>query len=196
MHVALRFAFAVGLVAGVSLASGCVKSRVYVLDAATTSSALTPTRTIALRQGDHSITLSDKEIERFETALTSAHRDQSTLKESVVLGSSEQATSDLILQYRFVSLDTGDAPVRVVSGIAGLFGSPFYALGDGDIGVEATYLDAQNHQLARILCNGPISGMFAGRGDGLDAAALSVAKFTAKHFPAALPETPLSTTAP
>lgn len=172
-----------GAVAGVAMFSGCVRSRVYVLDAPSPEPMSIAPRGMTLRQGEHAVKMCEKEIAVFEAAIAEAYRDQTGSGRVGVLTTAPSGSSDLELVYRFVSLDEGDGSVRVVSGVAGLFGSPFYALGDGDIGVEAVFEDAGRRPLARVVCSGPISGMFSGRKDGLEAAAKALAQYAVKHFP-------------
>lgn len=96
------------------------------------------------------------------------------------LVAAEQA--QITLQCRLVHFDEGNVALRVGSGVAGLFGSPFYGLGDGNVGVEATFLDRRQTVLARVVVDGPIAGVFASPSSGLSAAAESIAEFTFKHF--------------
>lgn len=173
-----------GGMAAASMLAGCVRSRVYVLESPSADAMAFAPQGLTLRQGEHAMKVCEKEIAVFEAAVSKAYREQTKTATKADFSGSASGSSDLELVYRFVSLDEGDGPVRVVSGVAGLFGSPFYALGDGDIGVEAVFVDGDRRPLARVVCSGPISGMFAGRGDGIEAAAKSLAKYAATHFPA------------
>lgn len=181
-----RMGLVVGGLLGVAMAAGCVRSRVYVIEAPSAEALVVSSQSIALRQGEHAVAVRADEIAAFEAAIGKAFRKRDKSGDQLVLGSEAEGNGEaagLQLVYRFVALDDGDVPVRVVSGVAGLFGSPFYALGDGDLGVEAVFVDAHQRPLARVVCSGPISGMFAGRKDGFEAAAKSLAEFAAKHFP-------------
>ena len=91
-------------------------------------------------------------------------------------------TGELIIQYRFVLFDTGSTAARIGSGVANLAGSPFFGLGDGNLGVEATFSDSMGNTLGQVVVDGPISGAFASAESGLGVAAASIAKYAKANF--------------
>jgi hypothetical protein len=89
---------------------------------------------------------------------------------------------DLVIAFRISLYDTGSTGLRVGSGVASLVGSPFYGVGDGAVGVDVRFQDANGNELGRIVVDGPIAGAFGSADNGLNAAADSIAKFAGAHF--------------
>ncbi len=161
--------------------SGCVSSRTYVLD---TPPAVEVRRVVAVAHTADT-TEADAELATdFEAVLTQA------LAEHHAIGTADSA--DVVIRYKFVHVNEGSVPVRVVSGAAGLFGSPFYGLGDGSLVIDATFTDRAGRPLARIAADAPIAGFFASTGSGIDDAAGQIAEFLREHFPSEPPAPPLA----
>ena len=94
---------------------------------------------------------------------------------------------DLVIQYRFVLFDTGSSAARIGSGVASLAGSPFYGVGDGTLGVDVIFTDPAGTALARIVVDGPVSGVFGTTDAGLNKASLAIVNYTKMFF---IPEPP------
>lgn len=137
-------------------------------------------RTVALKHGPDTSPLDPATDQEFEASLAA--------ELAPALAVVPETEADLTIQYRFVHYDSGNAVVRVGSGLAGLFGSPFYGLGDGAVGVEATFLDHQGTVMARVVVEGQIAGFFGSTDSGLESAAEAVAQFAQRHFHVPPPE--------
>ncbi len=159
------------LLAASSLPGACTASRTFVLDAP----VIMPGRAgVALRHAPGTVAIADSAQAHFESELAAA---LAAYDQPVAPGD-----ASITLRYRFVYFDRGNPAIRIGAGAASLLGSPFYGLGDGSVGVEATYIDLSGATIARIVADGPIAGAFASRDSGLEAAAESIAKFTASLF--------------
>jgi hypothetical protein len=87
----------------------------------------------------------------------------------------------LTLEYRVVGIDAGAAVARTIYGVVS-FLIPITGLGDGGLGVEASFHDSSGQRLARVFALGPVEGAFGSLEAGLRTAASSVAKFARLHF--------------
>lgn len=165
---------ATGLIAAAALGAalaGCTSGHTFVLEPAGESAG---SGTVLIRRAASHVEVDAELAERFEAKLAARlARDA---------GLTEAEDADLVLEYRFVLFDSGSTAMRLGAGAASLLGSPFYGLGDGAVGVDVNFVDREGRGLARIVVDGPISGAFGSSGGGLDTAASSVSKFTARHF--------------
>lgn len=156
---------------GASGLSACSRSRTYVLDPVRPDARHDK---VAIQRGASTVTVDDDAAKAFETTL------KDKLKSEAMIGADDAAP--LIIRYRFVLFDTGSTAARVGSGVAGLVGSPFYGIGDGALGVEATFTEPSGQTLGRILVDGPVSGAFASTDSAIDAAATSIARYAKANF--------------
>ncbi|MEK6702055.1 MAG: hypothetical protein AABZ53_07320 [Planctomycetota bacterium] len=158
------------VLAGATLA-GCSTSHTFVLDPAMPRMSH---MTAALQQGSSTVKVDEKTARAFEAKLGERLRTEAKITAS--------PTAELVIQYRFVLYETGSTAARLGSGVASLAGSPFYGIGDGTVGIEATFTDALGHPMGRILVDGPIAGAFASADSALDTAATSIARYTRANF--------------
>ncbi len=159
-------ALAVGLFAG-----GCTQSHTFVLRPVTMPTRLMST-SIVVAPSTVGVTPAIQTL--FEKKLAEKLRPEAMVQAG--------AAGDLVIQYRFVLYDTGNTAARIGSGVANLAGSPFFGIGDGSLGIEATYSDSMGNILGQIVVDGPISGAFASAEGGLDSAATSIAKYAKANF--------------
>lgn len=150
---------------------GCVSSKTFVLEPVPSGSMF---GRIALKPAEATITVDPKAQADFHGKLS----DQ--LKKFV--GVELTDPPDILVQYRFVLFEQGSGATRIVSGLTNVAGSPIYGLGDGSIGVEVIYLKPDGTRVGHIISDGPITGAFGTTGSALDAAAVSVAKYTKANF--------------
>jgi len=151
--------------------AGCVSSKTFVLHPV--EQGVTYGR-VALKPSDASVKVDAMSQSDFEKKLAERLRRE--------VGAEVGTPPDLILQYRFVLFDQGSGGARVASGITNVIGSPVYGIGDGAVGVEVTYLKPDGMKVGQIVTDGPIAGAFGSTSGALDAAALSVARYTKMNF--------------
>jgi hypothetical protein len=103
------------------------------------------------------------------------------------------------VDYRFVGLDPGNAPVRIGAALVGLLGVPTGSLGQGSLAVDAVITQraapsqtpvGDPPSQVRFLCDGPIDGPGGSVKGGLKTAAESVAKFIDSLLPPPVPHGP------
>lgn len=92
--------------------------------------------------------------------------------------------SALVMEYRLITRDEGNAAARIGNGVIQVVGLPVSGLGDGTMGVEVRFLDASGHRIAHIVAHGPVAGVFGSPGRGMELAAASVAEFVRETFAA------------
>ncbi|MBX3357865.1 MAG: hypothetical protein KF745_05505 [Phycisphaeraceae bacterium] len=169
-------AMLVGMVLGV-VAGGCTPSRTYVLEP--TVVAHHEYTTAALKRLEPTVAV-DAEVQGgFEERLADSLDREARVKPT--------PDGELVVEYRFVHYEEGNVALRVGSGMANLFGSPFYGLGDGTLGIEVRFVDAGGQPLGKILVDGPIVGAFGSASEGAAIAAESVAQYAKVTFGPAAP---------
>lgn len=168
--LALTFAAA----ASVAFFAGCASNRTYVLQPIMQPTAIARPASVSVKALDPFVEVSPEDRAHFETDLAVM------LKQ--IYGASPSQGGDVVLNYRFVLNDKGNAAYRVGSNVLNLVGSPFYGFGDGNIGVEVVYTRRDGTRLAHIVVDGTLSGAFGNTESAISEATTSIARFTQEHF--------------
>lgn len=93
-----------------------------------------------------------------------------------------ESAASVRLTYRVLLVEPGSSGVRVGAFLVSLVGAPVNSLGEGNVGVEASFTTPDGTPIARILADGPIDGPLADRRSGLTSAAKSIAAFTSQRI--------------
>jgi len=160
---------------------GCTPRQLFVLDAAPAhfTDSARGTTSVALVEVEPAVRVDDHLRTGFRVALEKAVAAEPGLR--------VEDLAPLLLEYRFIYLAKGDVPVRVISGIAGLFGSPFYGLGDGSVGVEVRFRQRGGEDAGRIVVGSPIAGIFGSASEANKIAAEDIALYLKTNYTALLP---------
>lgn len=169
---------------GLGAVQGCTPRQLFVLEAAPayfTDPGQAAT-SVALVELEPTAKIGTEQRTDFRTALETSLADDPALK--------VDDSAPLLLEYRFVHLSTGEVPVRVISGIAGLFGSPFYGLGDGSVGVEVRFRQRGGQDAGRVVIGSPITGFFGSVAEANQNAAEDIALYLKTNYTRLFPATP------
>ncbi len=163
--------------------AACQSGHVYMLSR---PKVATPCTAVTFHEGDSVIEMEPEYKTHFENQLAEQ------LKSKGLLSTPANQEGTLNLEYRFVLYDAGHAPTRVTAALINLSGIPTGSLGYGVLGVEAYFRDAQGHEVAHVIADGPIDGFDGSTEGGLETAAESLANF-AKNRLAVPTTTPVAT---
>lgn len=157
------------LLSSMALLAGCQMGRTFVLKPA---SEHVPVMGVRIREIEPTAQLSESEKAHFEHALHERLQRDLDITEG----------DDLTIEYRVVLRDDGSTATRVGAAIVSLTGVPTGSLGNGNLGIDATFKNREGREVARVLADGPIDGPGGSTKGGLTTAAASIAKFTKDSF--------------
>lgn len=151
--------------------SGCASSHTFVLDPAMGERTHTVVSVTKMKSW---MDVPNEVSESFEKKITGKLAPEAKVAD-------DRTPAELVIQYRFVLFDKGSTAARLGSGVAGVIGSPFYGIGDGTLGVDVTFSNPQGNLLARIVVDGPVTGVFGTTDSGLNKASIAIVDY-AKMF--------------
>jgi hypothetical protein len=159
------------LIGMVAVMHGCVSGHTFVLERPAMPLSIDRVRPAA------EVALDPTLRDRFEQELRRRLR-----KHPEIHITNDAGESALVMEYRLITRDEGNAAARVGNGVIQVIGVPVSGLGDGTMGVEARFLDASGNRIAHVVAHGPVAGIFGSPERGMELAAASVAEFVRETF--------------
>lgn len=184
-NLAARTASAALLALGCALLNACQAGHTYVLEAPRLAEPVSCGGLMVRAVGEPVASVDTEHARAFEDALVEALIAARPDAEEAQGGGEAAAghgAGMITLEYRIVLHEQGNGPLRFGAFFVSLVGIPVTNAGEGDVGVEVTYLNEQGTRLAHIVVDGPIDGPVSGTHDGLGTAAEQIAAFTRERF--------------